>query len=106
MRPHEALGQATPASHYHASRRPMPAAERSPTYGESLEVRVLAPNGRLAWQEAQTYVTRRLTGEPVGLEPLDGEHARLYYGPRLLGEVRRKGRSLELRKARDGSPGA
>jgi transposase InsO family protein len=68
-RPHEALGQQTPASVYEASRREYP--ERLPQprgYPESWDKRSVRHNGEIRWQGEQIYLSQALAGQEVGLE--------------------------------------
>lgn len=76
-RPHEALGQATPASVYEPSARPYP--ERVPEprgYPEDWEKRTVRHNGEVRWQGAYIYLSETLVGQEIGLEPVgDGRWA-------------------------------
>jgi transposase InsO family protein len=100
VRPHEALGQQTPASQYTPSRRVMPAVPSSPEYPETMTVRRVAPNGTLSWKGQDVRISDLLRGEPVGLEPLDEDRWRLYYGPVVLAELTARGKELRLDKQR------
>lgn len=84
-RPHEALGQTTPASHYEPSRRVMPAAPRSPEYGDELVVRRLSNNGHMSWAGKPVLVCRLLASEPIGLKQVDQDEWEIFYGPLLIG---------------------
>jgi putative transposase len=101
-RPHEALEMRTPASRYTPSRRAMPDAPKSPEYPDTMKVRKLDGMGRLnfAGQTTKTSVSALLKREPVGLEPIDEDHWRLYYGPVLLAEVTLKNKELRFEKKR------
>src|ERR1700733_3044570 len=87
-RPHEALGQKTPASRYDRSRRAMPGEPRSPEYADSMKTRKLDGSGRLQFAGHIVLVTRLLAGEPVGLDPVDEETWEIFYGPIAIGELR------------------
>jgi putative transposase len=69
-RPHEALGQQTPAELYVPSARNyegrLPAARE---YPEEWQIRSVRPGGRIKWQGREINVTRALSGERIGLEP-------------------------------------
>lgn len=69
-RPHESLGQRTPAELYVPSVRPyrgkIPAARE---YPEEWQTRSVRPGGRIKWQGREINVTRALSGERIGLEP-------------------------------------
>jgi putative transposase len=95
-RPHEALGQKTPASRYDRSRRTMPSALRSPEYADSMKTRKLDDVGRLQFEGHKLRVTRILAGEPVGLDPIDDETWELFYGPIVIGELRLRNKELSL----------
>jgi putative transposase len=101
-RPHEALAMKTPASRYTPSRRALPDAPKSPEYPDTMKVRKLDCKGRLrfAGQTANTAVSALLSNEPVGLEPVDEDRWRLYYGPVLLAEVTLKNKELRFEKKR------
>jgi transposase InsO family protein len=95
-RPHEALGQKTPASRYDRSRRAMPSALRSPEYADSMKTRRLDDGGRLRFEGHKVHVTRLLAGEPVGIDPIDDEIWELFYGPIVIGELRLRNKELSL----------
>jgi putative transposase len=69
-RPHEALGQRTPAALYHRSERiyngRLPAAREYPC---DWAVRSVRMGGRMKWCTQEINVTRALAGERIGLEP-------------------------------------
>lgn len=66
-RPHEALGQATPASVYVPAQRRFPEALPALTYPDADAVRWVRPNGTLRWRRVEVYLSERLAGEHVGL---------------------------------------
>jgi putative transposase len=70
-RPHEALGFKTPASLYQASPRSYPCALREPLYGDDCAVRRVRSNGEIKWGGELIFVSRVLTGEPVGIAETD-----------------------------------
>jgi putative transposase len=76
-RPHEALGQDTPAEHYAPSSRGypsrLPAAREFPDDWQKRRVRT---TGQMKWNGTPVQVTEALAGEYVGLEPVgDGRWA-------------------------------
>jgi putative transposase len=101
-RPHEHLGQTTPASHYAPSRRTMPPAPKSPEYGDDVKVRKLDEKGRLlfAGQTSKTLVSKLLAKEPVGLVPTGEDQYRLYFGPVLLAEVTLRNKELRFERVK------
>jgi putative transposase len=101
-RPHEALGMKTPASRYTSSRRAMPERLSSPEYPDTMKVRKLDAAGRLkfAGQATKTAVSALLAHEPVGLDPIEEDRWKLYYGSVLLAEVTLKNKELRFEKQR------
>lgn len=95
-RPHEALGQKTPASRYDRSRRAMPSEPRSPEYPDSMKTRRLNEKGQLRFGGSKTHITRLLAGEPIGLDPIDEETWEIFYGPVAIGELRLRNKELHL----------
>jgi hypothetical protein len=90
-RPHEALGQETPAMHYRPVPRPYSGRLREPEYGAGYLLRRVRTNGDIKWRGGRIFISEALIGEPVGLAELeDGIHA-LYYGPIFLGRLDRDG---------------
>jgi len=85
QRPHEALEQQMPASHYSPSPRPYP--ERLPElhYPDYFEVRKVSSNGVVYWHNKLVYVSHLLKGERVGLEEVDDGIWVVYFGPITLG---------------------
>jgi len=98
-RPHEALGQRTPASRYTSSHRAFPDKLRSPTYPETMKVLRVDAHGRFFFF-GEHRLTTTLARQPVGIEPIDEDTWELYYGPVLLGalHVRNRKASLEREK--------
>lgn len=78
-RPHEALGQRTPASVYELSPRPYPERLQEPDYDEGLVVRRVYPHGQFQWQGHVVFLSKTLAGERVALEPLDERFWCVYF---------------------------
>jgi len=79
-RPHEALGQTTPASHYVTSPRPMPEHMPEPDYPPEAAVRKVRSNGEIKWKGSLVYVSQSLVGEAVAIEETEaGEWALRFY---------------------------
>ena len=78
-RPHQALGMQTPSSLYEPSPREYPARVPEPEYGSALKVRRVRPCGNFTWGGEDVFLSEVLTGEPVGLLPLDERHYRVYF---------------------------
>jgi putative transposase len=85
-RPHAALGNDTPATHYLASSRPFDGALREPVYGPDQVVRRVRPNGGIRWRGKEIHISAALVGEQIGLqEHDDGWH--VVFGPVALGII-------------------
>jgi putative transposase len=84
-RPHEALGQCTPASQYYPSERSYPSRLRSPQYPSSMEVRQVRTNGEIMWRGRKMYLSEALVGEPVGLRQADDRFWTVHFGPMRIG---------------------
>jgi putative transposase len=67
-RPHEALGQVTPASLYYRSSRPYPARLAELRYPAEFEVRRVLSNGMIKWHGRSIYISQTLSGERIGLD--------------------------------------
>src|SRR5580692_2809345 len=86
-RPHEALGNDTPAEHYAVSPRRFDGILREPHYGPDHAVRRVRHNGEIRGQGNTIYISAALIGEPVGLiESQDGGWS-VHYGPIALGVI-------------------
>lgn len=84
-RPHEALGQCTPASFYTPSSRPFPSRLPELEYPAHLEIRRVGSNGMVTWQGRHFWLTTALAGEDVSFEETDSDEWRLSFGPLTLG---------------------
>ena len=73
QRPHEALGQRTPASVYHTSLSPYPVRVPEVEHDQDVIVRQVRHNGEIRWKGKLIYITEALAGEPVALSQM-GEH--------------------------------
>lgn len=67
-RPHQALGQKTPASIYTPSVKPYPAKIPSVEYDSDVIVRQVHTKGEIKWKGERIYVSEALVGEPVALK--------------------------------------
>lgn len=84
-RPHEALGQKTPAELYSASPRPYPSKINKPCYPGHFEVRYVRPAGEIKFRGRYLFLGEALRGEHVGLEEFDDGRWSLYFAEFLLG---------------------
>ncbi len=91
-RPHEALGNRTPASVYVASPRCYPVPLLEFEYPDDFELRRVKPNGEVKWRGVSTYVCEPLAGEFVGLEPRDDGTFAVHFGPLCIGGFDEQGR--------------
>jgi putative transposase len=83
-RPHESLGQETPASCYKRSERRPPRTPRV-RYPGHFQLRKVASDKTIKWHDQKVFVSGLLRFETVGLEEIgDGVWA-VYYGPVFLG---------------------
>lgn len=99
-RPHEALRMKTPLSRYTASRRPMTERLRSPEYPDTMKIRKLDTYGRLFIAGRKVKVSRLLAREPVGVELVDDDRWKIYFGPVLLADVTLRSGSLRFERCR------
>lgn len=93
-RPHQALGNDTPAQHYAVSPRRWDGVMREPDYEPDHAVRRVRRNGEIRWRGNTIYISTALIGEPVGL--LEGEDGAwtVVYGPIELGLIAHRGDRL------------
>ena len=69
-RPHEALGQRTPASVYRPSPRPYPTRLPNVEYEEGIMIKRVHQHGDIGWQGQRVFLNQALAGEEVGFQPL------------------------------------
>lgn len=103
-RPHEALGQTAPATHYMPSPRRYSGRLREPEYADGIEVRRVRHNGQIKWRGDLLYVGLVLSGELVGCSPLDDERWLLRYGPLDLGIIDAFGKLHLMRRRPENRP--
>jgi transposase InsO family protein len=97
-RPHQALGNDTPAEHYNLSPRRFDGVLREPEYGSDHAIRRVRPNGEIKWQGQGVYITQALVGEPVGLLEQEDGGWTVTYGPIALGVIAHRGHRLSQPK--------
>jgi transposase InsO family protein len=85
-RPHQALGNATPADHYTPSPRRFDGVLREPEYDAGLKVRRVRHNGEIRWRNDTIYINQALAGEPIALEE-NAAGWTVRYGPIMLGTI-------------------
>jgi transposase InsO family protein len=86
-RPHEALGQVTPASRYYRSPRPYPARLAELRYPPEFEVRKVLGNGMIKLRGRAIYVSQTLSGERIGLDPGADDGVPAYFATLKLGII-------------------
>jgi putative transposase len=84
-RPHEALGQVTPASLYYRSSRPYPATLAELRYPPEFEVRKVLGNGMIKWHGRAIYISQALSAEQIGLDPGAEGGVSAYFASEKLG---------------------
>src|SRR5271163_833174 len=87
-RPHEALGQVTPASLYYRSPRPYPARLAELRYPPEFELRRVLSNGMIKRHGRSIYISQTLSGEQIGLDPGAAEEGfTAYFATVRLGAI-------------------
>ncbi len=99
-RPHEALGQETPASVYTPSSRELPRKLPPLEYPGHFEVRLVSRNSGIRWKCHWVCVTHTLAEEYVGLEEVDDGIWDVYFGPVKLGRMDERRLQIEDHKGR------
>lgn len=98
-RPHEALGQRTPASCYKPSQRQFPEEAPDPEYPLEFVVRRVYNNGQIRWNCDKLVLGEVLANQAVGFEAVSDGRWQLWFGPIYLGLVieERKGKNSFIR---------
>lgn len=84
-RPHEALADDTPASHYKPSRRSFPEKLPELEYPDHFRVQRAQHNGVISVDGVQFYISNCVDEEYIGLEPVGDGCWKVYFGPVELG---------------------
>jgi putative transposase len=90
QRPHEALGQKTPASIHECSPRSWNGQLRAPEYPEGYKVLKVRECGKAFLNGTNIYIGRALANEPIGLKENNENGFLVYYGPIILGNLTRE----------------
>ena len=85
IRPHEALGQRTPAAFYRPSSRTMPDSLPELEYPGHFRLSLVNHNGVIYYQGHRVYIAALLKGEIVGIEEVAEDVWEVYFGPIKLG---------------------
>jgi len=83
-RPHEALGQTTPASHDTTSPRPYPSRLPVPEYPGHFRVKTITTAGTFRFGKRIVYLANALTNQRIGMEETDDGLWQLYFHTVLL----------------------
>ena len=84
-RPHEALGQTPPATHYTPSPRPYPKRPPQPHYEPGADLYHVHGNGCICWRGGFIFLTEILEGETIELRPTQTDrYLIICYGPHRL----------------------
>jgi putative transposase len=94
VRPHEAIGNRTPATLWTASTRPYPEQIAAPDYPAHLEVRRVSTVGTFCLHGRQPFLTRVLCGQDVGLEEVGDGIWNIVYYRTLLGRWDERAREI------------
>jgi putative transposase len=78
-RPHEALGQQTPAAVYRKSERKYLAKLPAIEYPKHFKIRHIHSGGVLKWQNKEIYFSGSLAGEYIGLTEIDNGIWKIYF---------------------------
>ena len=95
IRPHQALGQETPASRVERYRRPYPDRVPMVEYPSSFDVRSVRSNGQIKWKGEMLFVSDVLRDERVALLQVDENRWQLYFGPVHLATLNDRLRKFE-----------
>ena len=87
LRPHESLGQTTPASHYAPSSRMGAGVLADPVYPAGWRALRVSKPGKIEVHGHPMHLHAMLVGERVGLEPLDEHRWAVFFGPVRLGLI-------------------
>jgi transposase InsO family protein len=86
-RPHEALGQRTPAEVYRPSRRPYPQSLPPLVYPKTWPVRRVRNKGHIKWQGRLRFIGRAFVGQIIGLKLSPESYQEVYLGQQLMGQL-------------------
>jgi putative transposase len=84
-RPHEALGQQTPALHYQDSQRIYRGVRAEPAYPGASGQRRVRSNGEIKWRGRKRFLGEAFIGQLVGLKQIGTDRHEVYFMEQLLG---------------------
>ena len=88
--PQDCLICGVPVARYRPSRRPMPGAVKAWNYPASWVRRWVKGNGEISWRGRRRFVGEAFVRDYVGLKPVRPGVWRVYFGPKLVGELHEK----------------
>lgn len=103
-RPHEALGQETPAAHFAPAQQAYAGRLSEPEYAADHQVRRVRQNGEIKWAGALVFLSEALIGEPVGIAEIDDGRFTIHYGPILLGHLDHRANFAKARQTPTPNP--
>lgn len=86
-RPHESLGQETPASRYSPSERVFPSVLPELIYPAHFEIRTVTDSGAINFRARRFQLSTALTNQEIGLEECDDDMWTVNFGPLVLGTL-------------------
>jgi transposase InsO family protein len=86
-RPHEALGQRTPAQVYRQSRRAFPKELPPLRYPRRWEVRRVRNRGHIKWRGRLRFIGRAFVGQTLGLKSAGLHQWEVFLGQQLIGHL-------------------
>lgn len=95
VRPHEALAQQTPASHYRVSRRALPRHLPPFEYPAHFETRRVCGNGCIRWRQHWVSVSSVCVREQVGMEEVEDGVWDVFLGSLKLGLLQERHMQIE-----------
>jgi len=87
VRPHEALGMATPASIWQPSLRTMPAKLPEPEYPGHMEIRTVGTSGHFKFAGQAPFISQVLSHEQIALEEIDDHIWSIRFYDRMLARL-------------------
>lgn len=98
VRPHEALGQRTPAEVYVRSSRKYPERLEAVEYPSHWEVRTVTNAGLFTWKSQHVFISHALAGQQIGLVEVEEGIWRVSFANQELGILN----TLECAKRKTG----
>ena len=86
-RPHEALGQQTPAEWYGRSRRKYSRRLGELKYPKGWAVRRVRSNGEIRWRGRKRFIGEAFVGQRIGLKPMRRTIVSVYFAQTLIGRL-------------------